>query len=683
MSMQSFEFDESTIHGTSAMDRPGSGNARARRKEEKRNNGRMNGSPYGANPVNPRQAWLNSMNQGQSFNNMASSGYGLKEPINAPSKPRTKPVNRASHLDKEEMYDEIQRLKELIAAFTKEKGLRQTRITKLEKELGKKDKLLEQTYSQTQSTYGPVSERSYGSTSIETNSTITGLRQKCHKYECLLRDKENEIKTMKSDLKSTRLQELEIMCDTYYQEITRLTMVMEQRPDQGSRVVTPRASTPRASTPVHGSEREKILEAKLQKLEFDNSTLKKQIMKTTTQTIGDSTGLISEYASLSRTDLEEQHQQNSKELFDAKLTIGELKTSSAVAEETIKQFKSQQTKNSENLEKLVDDRGALERKLASVDGEHQAQKLVIRRLNKTVRQHEDEVEKLKKQGDREQANLKVRLTDKTKIITKLEKEIEGLKEQIAEFEIKETKSEHKDVASARPKKMSQPVDKESIPKTNKKPVKKEIQEKKIEMKSEHENENKKTDSEAERETKRKNFKISEEEQRKEREEAAARKIQKNYRNHSLANSVSLLQRVLRGHALRCKVAKEEHNQSAEIIQSTLKGFAVKSQHVESLRKESEGIKVTAETQKVQHSAPARTKNFPERKNQKSVVSRTVPIAKKPDAGRNTKKDETPLKASAKRAEPKPIAKSSTAVSNRKVPVDQSETSSDEDDLIMM
>ena len=67
-------------------------------------------------------------------------------------------------------------------------------------------------------------------------------------------------------------------------------MVMEQRPDQGSRVVTPRASTPRASTPVHGSEREKILESKLQKLEFDNATLKKQIMKTTTQTIGDSTG---------------------------------------------------------------------------------------------------------------------------------------------------------------------------------------------------------------------------------------------------------------------------------------------------------------------------------------------------------------------------------------------------------
>ena len=64
----------------------------------------------------------------------------------------------------------------------------------------------------------------------------------------------------------------------------------------------------------------------------------------------------------------------------------------------------------------------------------------------------------------------------------------------------------------------------------------------------------------------------------------------------------------------------------------------------------------------------------------SNSQRTGPIAKKPDA-RNTKKDETPFKASAKRAEP--IAKRSTAVSDRKVPVDQSETSSDEDDLIMM
>ena len=77
------------------------------------------------------------------------------------------------------------------------------------------------------------------------------------------------------------------MCDTYYHEITRLTQVMEQRTDL---VTSSRVVTPRASTPIHGSEREKILEAKLQKLEVDNATLKKQIMKTTTPTVGETTG---------------------------------------------------------------------------------------------------------------------------------------------------------------------------------------------------------------------------------------------------------------------------------------------------------------------------------------------------------------------------------------------------------
>ncbi|KAL5257307.1 hypothetical protein ACHWQZ_G012287 [Mnemiopsis leidyi] len=539
MSMQSFEFDESTIHGTSAVDRPSSGNARARRKEEKRNNSRIIGSPYGTSVINPRQAWLNSMNQGQSFNNLASSGYGLKDPISPPQKPKSKPVHRASHLDKEEMYDEIQRLKELIAAFTKEKALRQTRITKLEKELNKKDKLLEQTFSQTQSTYGPVSERSFGATSIETNATITGLRQKCHKYECLLRDKENEIKTIKSDLKSTRLQELEIMCDTYYQEISRLTLVMEQRSDQvTSRVVTPRASTPRASTPIHGSEREKILEAKLQQLELDNATLKKQIMKTTTQSVGDSTGLISEYASLTRAQLEETHQQKCKELFDARLTIEELKTSGSVSDETIQQLKSQQTKNKDNLEKLAEDRGTLERKLASVDGEHQAQKLVIRRLNKTVRHHEDEMEKLKKQSDREQASLKMRLADKTKIITTLEEEIQGLKDQITVLENEKAKNGMKEPSVARSKKtiLDNHDDQDvSIVKSKRKET-----EEKSEKKGKDVYEKKTADRE--KEIVRTNARIAEEEKIKEKEEAAARKIQKNYRNYSLANSVSILQR---------------------------------------------------------------------------------------------------------------------------------------------
>ena len=65
--------------------------------------------------------------------------------------------------------------------------------------------------------------------------------------------------------------------------------------------------------------------------------------------------------------MEETHQQKCKELFDARLTIEELKTSGSVSDETIQQLKSQQTKNKDNLEKLAEDRGTLERKLASVE----------------------------------------------------------------------------------------------------------------------------------------------------------------------------------------------------------------------------------------------------------------------------------------------------------------------------
>ena len=46
---------------------------------------------------------------------------------------------------------------------------------------------------------------------------------------------------------------------------------------------------------------------------------------------------------------------------------------------------------------------------AHFSGEHQAQKLVIRRLNKTVRHHEDEMEKLKKQSDKEQVSFELHL----------------------------------------------------------------------------------------------------------------------------------------------------------------------------------------------------------------------------------------------------------------------------------
>ena len=102
----------------------------------------------------------------------------------------------------------------------------------------------------------------------------------------------------------------------------------------------------------------------------------------------------------------------------------------------------------------------------------------------------------------------MRLTDKTKIITSLEKEIQELKDEIAGFEMKATKVEHKKVASTRSKKTT-PQDKVETPETKEKAVKKDSKEK-LEKKTD----DKVEVEEVQRETKRKNVKISEEELRK-------------------------------------------------------------------------------------------------------------------------------------------------------------------------
>ena len=77
--------------------------------------------------------------------------------------------------------------------------------------------------------------------------------------------------------------------------------------------------------------------------------------------------MISEFATLSRGELEEQHQQKSKELADANLLIEELKNQDDSTGETIKLLTSKQNKQSENIEKMTEDRTKLEQKLAAVE----------------------------------------------------------------------------------------------------------------------------------------------------------------------------------------------------------------------------------------------------------------------------------------------------------------------------
>ena len=113
-----------------------------------------------------------------------------------------------------------------------------------------------------------------------------------------------------------------------------------------------------------------------------------------------------------------------------------------------------------------------------------------------------------------QASLKMRLTDKTKIITNLEEEIQSLKDQITSLENDKAKNEQKKITATRSKKNTHDNVDDRDPSTGNSD-KKEIEEK-FEKKEESKvhREKKTAKSEKEREIERINAKIAEEEKKK-------------------------------------------------------------------------------------------------------------------------------------------------------------------------
>ena len=109
----------------------------------------------------------------------------------------------------------------------------------------------------------------------------------------------------------------------------------------------------------------------------------------------------------------------------------------------------------------------------------------------------------------------MRLTDKTKIITNLEEEIQSLKDQITAFENDKSKNEQKKINATRSKKtIRDNVDdrEASIEKSDKKEMEPKLEKKKVESKDD--GEKKTAKSEKEKEIERINAKIAEEEKKK-------------------------------------------------------------------------------------------------------------------------------------------------------------------------
>ena len=112
-----------------------------------------------------------------------------------------------------------------------------------------------------------------------------------------------------------------------------------------------------------------------------------------------------------------------------------------------------------------------------------------------------------------QASLKMRLTDKTKIITNLEEEIQSLKDQITSLENDKAKNEQKKITATRSKKNTHDNVDDREPSIEKSDEK-ETEEKFEKKESKDPREKKIAKSEKEREIERVNAKIAEEEKKK-------------------------------------------------------------------------------------------------------------------------------------------------------------------------
>ncbi|XP_075869794.1 IQ domain-containing protein E isoform X2 [Nelusetta ayraudi] len=128
------------------------------------------------------------------------------------------------HREKEDMYDEIIRLKKNLQAQKTDNQQIKVKLRRLEEDNAKREKQIEELLDPTRAseyTRSLVDKKKEGSV------VLNGLKQRILKLEQQCREKENALSKLQSDLRTTNLEELQITVESYFEEIQRLRMLLE------------------------------------------------------------------------------------------------------------------------------------------------------------------------------------------------------------------------------------------------------------------------------------------------------------------------------------------------------------------------------------------------------------------------------------------------------------------------
>ncbi|XP_075947680.1 IQ domain-containing protein E isoform X1 [Anarhichas minor] len=133
-------------------------------------------------------------------------------------------VSTGDYREKEDMYDEIIRLKKSLQAQKSDNQQMKAKLRRLEEDNAKREKQIEELLDPTK---GSEYTRSLVDKKKEGSVVLNGLKQRILKLEQQCREKENALSKLQSELRTTNLEELKITVESYFDEIQRLRMLLE------------------------------------------------------------------------------------------------------------------------------------------------------------------------------------------------------------------------------------------------------------------------------------------------------------------------------------------------------------------------------------------------------------------------------------------------------------------------
>lgn len=125
---------------------------------------------------------------------------------------------------KEDMYDEIIRLKKSLHAHISDNQQMKAKVRRLEDDNAKREKQIEELLDPAK---GSEYTRSFVDKKKEGSVIVNGLKQRILKLEQQCREKESALSKLQSELRTTKLEELKVTVETYFEEIRRLKMLLD------------------------------------------------------------------------------------------------------------------------------------------------------------------------------------------------------------------------------------------------------------------------------------------------------------------------------------------------------------------------------------------------------------------------------------------------------------------------